>query len=350
MIFIPLPFVVALFLATVLLRMFRRGEGGFAENRLFALLIAAYALQSVLIGLRWGYGYTDLRVVQAVLAVLIASLAWLAFRGLAGDGAPPGRLEVGLNLLPPAAIAVLIVVAPQTIGPLIILDFLAYGAALVWLARLGPDGLVAARLDGTVRSYRSLQVTAFALIGSGLTDVAINLDFMWSDGRHSAAVVAFGNVVALLLLGAAASVAGDGTAAERTEEAEAAETPTAREQSPSDRDAEIAAAVDALMAERRLYTDVELNLGKLARRLHLPARSVSQAINRIHAMSVSQYVNNLRVAESCRLLSDTDEPVTRIVYDAGFLTKSNFNREFLRVTGRSPTAWRQAHAPLAAAG
>ncbi|WP_245425359.1 helix-turn-helix domain-containing protein [Phyllobacterium brassicacearum] len=57
-------------------------------------------------------------------------------------------------------------------------------------------------------------------------------------------------------------------------------------------------------------------------------------------MSVSQYVNDYRVKEACRLLAGTDEPITRIMFDAGFQTKSNINREFLRVTGTSPKAWR----------
>jgi AraC-like DNA-binding protein len=72
----------------------------------------------------------------------------------------------------------------------------------------------------------------------------------------------------------------------------------------------------------------------------LSVRQVSNAVNRVKSMSVSQYVNDYRVREACRLLADTDEPITRIMFDAGFQTKSNFNREFLRVTGMSPKAWR----------
>jgi AraC-like DNA-binding protein len=34
--------------------------------------------------------------------------------------------------------------------------------------------------------------------------------------------------------------------------------------------------------------------------------------------------------------------VTTIMLDAGFQTKSNFNREFRRVTGTSPSLWRAA--------
>ena len=71
-----------------------------------------------------------------------------------------------------------------------------------------------------------------------------------------------------------------------------------------------------------------------------PARRISTAVNRLHAKNISQYINEFRIAEACRLLTETDEPVTRIMFDAGFQTKSNFNREFRRVTGMSPMAWR----------
>ncbi|MNY61663.1 HTH-type transcriptional activator Btr [compost metagenome] len=73
----------------------------------------------------------------------------------------------------------------------------------------------------------------------------------------------------------------------------------------------------------------------------MPARRISNAINRIHGISVSQYVNNYRVEEACRLLLTTEEAITQIAFEAGFLTKSNFNREFLRVTGKSPSSWRE---------
>ncbi|ESY30268.1 AraC family transcriptional regulator [Mesorhizobium sp. LNJC391B00] len=108
-------------------------------------------------------------------------------------------------------------------------------------------------------------------------------------------------------------------------------------------DSAVAAAVDALMRSKELYRDVDLNLGRIARRLGLPARQVSSTVNRIHGSSVSQYVNDQRIGEACRLLAASDEPITRIMFDAGFLSKSNVNREFLRVTGLSPKAWRLEH-------
>ena len=346
MIFVPLPFVVALLLVLVLIQMVRRSEHGWRDNPLFVVLISAYSLQSILIGLRWGYDLRQVLPLQAVLATAIAGLSWVSFRSLTRE--QRGAFAAAWpHLVPAVVVGLLLAVWPAPVSALIVVVFLGYGGALLWLTRLGPDGFVSARLDGVVRSYRALQVTGCAVIGSALMDVLINLDMSFGSGAHAGAVIVFGNVLALLVLGSAASVATAGTTAE-DEATGVASLPTADtspqpvEAQGSAEDAAIVAAVDALMQHKELYKDVELNLGRIARRLGLPARRVSSAINRHHGMSVSQYVNNYRIKEARRLLSETDLPVTRVLFDAGFLTKSNFNREFLRVTGLSPTAWRQA--------
>ncbi len=75
MIYVPLPFVVALLLAILLIRMLRQGDAGPVDKRRFLLLIGGYALQAVLIGLRWGYDVTELVVLQAASATLIPALA-----------------------------------------------------------------------------------------------------------------------------------------------------------------------------------------------------------------------------------------------------------------------------------
>lgn len=73
----------------------------------------------------------------------------------------------------------------------------------------------------------------------------------------------------------------------------------------------------------------------------LSARQISGAINRSLGINVSQYVNQLRIREACRQLEETDQSVTAIMLSSGFQTKSNFNREFRRITGMSPVAWRE---------
>jgi AraC-like DNA-binding protein len=353
MIFVPLPFVCALLFLILLVQMLRQDERAWHDNPFF-LLLTLYVLQSVVIGLHWGYGLNAVIPLQVVLAALSPAMAWISFRSLTVEESAWRWKAVWPHLLPAMLVLALMFLWPHLIDVVLTLTFLGYGSALAWLAYGGPDRLVAPRLDGVLRSYRSLQVTAFATLLSVVTDLAISVDMIWLGGAHAAAIVAGLNVVALLILGSAASVAGSSTVSEAEEEA-----PAARVSEPArmaaivpeaaDEDREVAAALDALMAGRKLYRDTDLNLGRLARKLGQPARRVSSAVNRIHGMSVSHYVNKHRIEEACRLLAVTDESVINVMMDAGFLSKSNFNREFLRVTGTTPIAWRRENRlPVAA--
>ncbi|OLP45499.1 helix-turn-helix domain-containing protein [Rhizobium oryziradicis] len=345
MIFVPVSFVVALFLINFLIRMARDDADGRATVRPFIVLLAVMTVQSVVVGLRWGYGMVVMMPLMSVLAASIPPLSFLAFRSLTQEAAGysvrdwphalPILLLLALNLLWGAPI-----------DAALILIFMGYGVALFWLARHGPDGLSASRLDGALRSYRSLQLMAASLIASSLSDIFISLDFSIGDGRHVPIVVTAFMTVILMLLGFAATLAEAGSARDNDDDG-AGEAPQDSEAAVDERsatadDARIAHALDALMRDKALYKDVELNLSKLARRLGLPVRAVSNAVNRVHGISVSQYVNNYRVSAACQLLVDTDQPITTIVFESGFMTKSNFNREFLRVTGQSPSAWRQS--------
>ena len=102
----------------------------------------------------------------------------------------------------------------------------------------------------------------------------------------------------------------------------------------------ILSAIDAVMTGQHLYRDPDLTLDRLARRVVIPARQISGAINRRFGRNVSQVVNEYRIAEAQILLHNTEKPVTEIMFDCGFQTKSNFNREFGRITGTSPRAYR----------
>ena len=81
---------------------------------------------------------------------------------------------------------------------------------------------------------------------------------------------------------------------------------------------------------------------RLARREGIPARQISGALNRIYGRNISQIVNEYRVDDAKRRLATTRDPVTVIMLESGFGTKSNFNREFLHITGIPPSSYRRA--------
>lgn len=84
-----------------------------------------------------------------------------------------------------------------------------------------------------------------------------------------------------------------------------------------------------------------LHLDRLARKLDIPARQISSAINRATAENLSQYVNEHRIAEACALFVETGKAVTEIMFEVGFQTKSNFNCEFRCVIEMPPLEWRK---------
>ncbi|EMS95354.1 transcriptional regulator, AraC family protein [Agrobacterium tumefaciens str. Cherry 2E-2-2] len=335
--FIPLPFVVALLLVVMFIVFFRGGDD-VRTNRAFLTLIALCALQSVLVGLRWGYGVSEARYVLPVLAACLPPLVYIAFRGLMRVAAE-SRIAMLANLaLSPLLIVIMEFIWPMAIDLALIVIFVGHAIALLLLGRKGPDGLDEAQFASVTSAHRALIIAAIALCVSALFDLLVFFDFEWAHGQNVAALVSNANLFGLLLIGLMAALAGKSKAPQTAIEPVAELPPLAK---PSEQDRDIVARVDRLMETQALYRDENLNLSRLARRLGLPSRQISGAINRSLGVNVSQYVNQLRIREACRLLEETEQSVTAIMLSSGFQTKSNFNREFRRVTGMSPVDWRE---------
>jgi AraC-like DNA-binding protein len=335
-IFVPLPFVVALLLVVLFVVLIRRSDETSAY-RPFLVLIALCALQSFLVGLRWGYGITEIRYLLPIIATFVPPLVYASFLSLTGQDLRHARRHYLVYVAPAVLIVALIVTAPIFIDAALIILYLGYAFAILRLGRSGPDALDEASFEGAIPAYRALQIAVVALSISALFDLLVFLDFEWTRGANVPALVSNANLFGLLLLGLTAVIAGRSRPAPGKKDEPAPAPPFA---SAEDRD--VLARIDSLMLTQKLYRDENLNLTRLARRAGIPARAISTAINRLTAKNVSQYVNDHRIAEACRLLKDTDHAVTAVMFEAGFQTKSNFNREFRRVTGLNPVSWRES--------
>ncbi|WFP63278.1 AraC family transcriptional regulator [Mesorhizobium sp. WSM4904] len=330
MIFVPLPFVVALLLLILLGRMLRAER----PSRPFLALVGLCALQSVFIGLRWGYDITALRYVLPVVASCLPPLVLTSFRSLIHRGTGDANGFRWLHAAPPALVLALLPLAPRLIDPALIVIFVGYALAVLDLGRAGPDALDEARFDGAVAAHRALVIAALSLCLSAFFDFAVFMDFEWSRGKNAAFLVSNANFLGLLLIGLTAIVAARARA-EPVAAVEAAATyATAQDRQVLDR-------IHKLLVEQKLSRDENLTLSRLARRAGVPARQISGAVNRLAGKNVSRYINDFRIAEACRLLRDTDMSVTAVMLESGFQTKSNFNREFRRVTAASPAGWRE---------
>lgn len=87
-----------------------------------------------------------------------------------------------------------------------------------------------------------------------------------------------------------------------------------------------------------------ITLAQAAKKLQVPARQLSNAINQIYGHSFSVYLNDQRIQEAQKhLIEHPDMSIIDVMQASGFSSKSNFNKEFLRVCGTSPSAYRDMH-------
>ena len=330
---LSIPIAIFAVLLLVAWRMARR-SGQQAGAWPFLVLVLAGAVQALLVSLRWDFGITGLHPLQIMLSCLLPAVAWISFRSLSS---PRDRLFAArdaVHLLPALLALIAMAVVPDAIDLIIIATFVGYGAACLRLALHGPNELMQVAFNGALNVQRALYLVTFTLFGSALVDLAVFLDFARGGGTHVPLLIGIGNLVWLVVIGLSAVITTGALPEEEPEQSPAGATLADAE------DERIVMLTEDTLVAGGLYKDANLTLSRLARRCGVPARHISRAINRLQSCNVSQYVNGLRIQEACRLLAQTEMPVTTIIYESGFQTKSNFNREFLRVTGKTPREWR----------
>ena len=77
--------------------------------------------------------------------------------------------------------------------------------------------------------------------------------------------------------------------------------------------------------------------------IHMSGPAFSRFFRQRVGMTYSRYLHELRIGHACRLLLDTDIPITQACFESGFNNLSNFNRVFGSIKGTSPRAYRQHH-------
>ena len=342
---VPISFVAAFLLLILLVRLWRSDQG--ETPRPFLILLGACALVSVVVGLRWGFQLEWARAVQPVLAASLPPLSWLAFASMLG----PLRPRHGVHASGVVVVALLSSLWRAPLDLVLIGLYLGYAVALIRSARHSADRLEQVRLGEVGAAQRAVQWVGWMWVASAAVEVVIGLNFALSGGQHALVIVTVATSLQLVALGWIVAFLGR---AQIHLPAEVKVTPSAgtpqalrpddKDESKPEVDAEAHKAVlqvfERLMNEQRLYLDANLTLDRVARRAGIPARQISAAINAVHGRNVSQVVNEYRVAEAQRLLASTSHSVLEILLDAGFQTKSNFNREFQRVAGVSPSEYR----------
>lgn len=270
------------------------------------------------------------RFVQPVLAACLPLLAWAAFLSLRDE-----RLSVWHGLWPLGVLACWLMV-PEAVDPLIIVEFALYGLLLLRL-RFPGDVLTRVRIGEEWKVAYARNGIAALLLLSAVVDTTVSLALIKGDGPVAAQMIAA--MMGVIFVGLAGDLLARTVAAIPNEIAPPQRVPETGIETTEE--TAILAAVDAVLAQG-LYRDYDLTLQRIARKTRITARKISEAVNHVKGCSVTDLVNGYRVAEAMRLLRNSDMPITQVMLEIGFQSKSNFNRAFKALAGQTPTAYRAA--------
>ncbi len=107
------------------------------------------------------------------------------------------------------------------------------------------------------------------------------------------------------------------------------------------RQAELPDAIDKALRFMNETHSEDLDLAVVAERAGLTPQSFSRQFKRQTGYSFASYLVLTRVYAACTLLTQTHRPVTEICYEVGFNNIANFNRQFLKICGRTPSDYRR---------
>lgn len=109
---------------------------------------------------------------------------------------------------------------------------------------------------------------------------------------------------------------------------------------------EIMKRVTYLFEVEKIYRKEEISLQILAEELSIPSYQLSWIINKKMNVTFSGLVNSYRIEEVKKRLAsphDSGETILDIAFDAGFNTKTSFNRVFKKLTRMTPSQYRQRY-------
>jgi AraC-like DNA-binding protein len=99
-----------------------------------------------------------------------------------------------------------------------------------------------------------------------------------------------------------------------------------------------------LFEVEKIFKNDDLTLRSLAEELSIPPHQLSWVLNKRMSVTFSGLLNSYRIEEVKKRLgsaADVEKTILDIAFDAGFRTKTSFNRTFFKVTGKTPSQYRK---------
>lgn len=334
MITLPLVWLVSVLTTIAAYALAQDTRSPFTSRFFLCTFLLSLSAISLLLGLRLSFDAPWAAQVQPLVAVMIAPSAYLGFAALSQDGVANRHKIFFVDVVPIAA-AQLAILANIPVSA----DVFVLGITSVYLFRtarllrheadefvyVAPHGLpiVRSAIYATIILLGLMVATDLSIVAASLfAGDAFILAFLTGvSGVFAAFIFVVALIGAPMLL--------------RTTKNDAT-----KDHQPTDSDRSMLLALNALMNEKQIFMDSNLTLARVARRLSVPARDVSTAINRMTGENFSRYINGFRVRHAQKALRQTELPITEVMFEAGFVSKSSFNTEFRRITGQTPSQFR----------
>jgi len=87
----------------------------------------------------------------------------------------------------------------------------------------------------------------------------------------------------------------------------------------------------------------EIKLKEISEIAHMSSTAFCRYFKHHTRKTYSRFLNEIRVGQACKMLVDDKSSINHICYESGFNNISNFNRQFKKITGFTPSRYQKQH-------
>lgn len=309
-----------------------------------AVAFALISISATVLALHLAYDISDLTQVRALLALLTVPCLYLYFSAIAADRKKLSRKHI-IHLVPFLAGALILTRnTPWLLDFMLLATYLAYALALIAMLRRREDRFATLGRNAG-QTVLWLRIVILFLAATFILDLIIFVDL--ADGgllkQSAPLLVSILSIVALVsfaLIGALGRPSLFEHVYNYTSEMNAHRQRQVADPTPDQQ--ALAGRAISLLQQPAILSDENLTIKRVARRLTVPTRKLSQAINIVEKCSFSDLLNDCRIDYSKTLMQqEPEKSLLEIMLDAGYATKSNFYNQFSKRTGITPAAYRE---------
>jgi AraC-like DNA-binding protein len=86
----------------------------------------------------------------------------------------------------------------------------------------------------------------------------------------------------------------------------------------------------------------EISLAEISRVANMAVTTFCNFFKEHYRVTFIEYLNTIRVAHACRLLSEPDMKIVEVSYECGFNNLANFHKQFKKLKNMTPTDYRKS--------